>query len=321
MTNQIQHRSAAAGLSTTDAARIRKALDQARADATRRSYAGHWARWTAWAAGRSIDPKPADPAVVAAWLTERAAAGAGMATIKVMRSALSAFHLEAGLPDPTASAGVKRVMAGLSRMYNKPQRQARGLTRECLAAIQATAHFPRALPSGRLENAVHAAARARLDVALVAVMRDGMLRRSEAAAITWGDVERASDGSGRLTVRRSKTDQTGEGSVQYLSQEAMKALAGIRPASPRLETRVFGLSDRQICRRIRAAAEAAGLEGEFVGHSPRVGMAMDLAATGCELPALMTAGRWTSSSMPARYTRSETAARGAVARYYGMGAD
>ena len=45
-------------------------------------------------------------------------------------------------------------------------------------------------------------------------------------------------------------------------------------------------------------------------------MAQDLAASGVELPELMTAGRWKSSRMPARYTERQTAGRGAVARYY-----
>ena len=45
-------------------------------------------------------------------------------------------------------------------------------------------------------------------------------------------------------------------------------------------------------------------------------MAQDLARTGVELPALMTAGRWKSSRMPARYTERQAADRGAVARYY-----
>ena len=45
-------------------------------------------------------------------------------------------------------------------------------------------------------------------------------------------------------------------------------------------------------------------------------MAQDLAKTGAELPALMTAGRWKSSTMPARYTERQAADRGAVARYY-----
>ena len=62
--------------------------------------------------------------------------------------------------------------------------------------------------------------------------------------------------------------------------------------------------------------KAAGLGDGFTGHSGRVGMAQDLAAAGVELPALMTAGRWKSSKMPARYTEGQAAGRGAVARYY-----
>ena len=38
---------------------------------------------------------------------------------------------------------------------------------------------------------------------------------------------------------------------------------------------------------------------------PRVGMAQDLAAAGTELPAPMTAGRWASPAMSARYTAGE----------------
>ena len=48
----------------------------------------------------------------------------------------------------------------------------------------------------------------------------------------------------------------------------------------------------------------------------RVGMAQDLVKNGVELPALMTAGRWKSAKMPARYTERQAADRGAVARYY-----
>ena len=42
---------------------------------------------------------------------------------------------------------------------------------------------------------------------------DAVLRRSEAAALTWADIERAADGSGRVTVYRSKTDQAGQGAI------------------------------------------------------------------------------------------------------------
>ena len=119
-------------------------------------------------------------------------------------------------------------------------------------------------------------------------------------------------------MRRSKTDVEGVGEVLYLSEQAMDDLEAMRPESAGAGDRVFGLSEWQLHRGLRAAAKAAGLGDRFSGHSARVGMAQDLAASGIELPALMTADRWTSPTMPARYTRGEIAGRGAVARYYGV---
>ena len=83
------------------------------------------------------------------------------------------------------------------------------------------------------------------------------------------------------------------------------------------EDSVFSLRPNSIARRIKEAARTAGLGEGYSGHSPRVGMARDLARAGTELPRLMTAGRWHSPRMPALYTRNETVARGAVAQYYG----
>ncbi len=159
-----------------------------------------------------------------------------------------------------------------------------------------------------------------MDIAIVTVMRDAMLRRSEAAALTWSDVECLRDGTGRLTVRRSKADQAGQGAELFLGQDATAALERIRPESAKPSDRVFGgLGERAIADRIRKAARAAGLEGDFSGHSPRIGMARDLAASGASTTALMMAGRWRSERMPALYARGELAGRGPVARYYRAG--
>ena len=77
-----------------------------------------------------------------------------------------------------------------------------------------------------------------------------------------------------------------------------------------------GMQGRQISNRIAAAAKQAGLEGRYSGHSPRIGMAQDLARDDTELPSMMQAGRWKSPEMPARYIRKVTAAKGPVARWY-----
>ena len=130
---------------------------------------------------------------------------------------------------------------------------------------------------------------------------------------------RGDHGSARLHVRRSKTDPETEGAVLYIGSEAAAALVAIMPegfvvVDP--STLVFGLSASQIGRRVNATTKAAGLGEGLTDHSGRVGMAQDLAAAGMELPALMNAGRWRSSKMPARYTERQAAGRGAVARYY-----
>ena len=49
---------------------------------------------------------------------------------------------------------------------------------------------------------------------LLGVMSDGLLRVSEAAALEVADLE--AEGANTLTIRRSKTDQEGEGAVQYI---------------------------------------------------------------------------------------------------------
>ena len=60
--------------------------------------------------------------------------------------------------------------------------------------------------------------RGHVDVALVRARRDGLLRRSEAAALQWQDLSvEAPDGSGRLHIARSKTDQEAHGHVAYLT--------------------------------------------------------------------------------------------------------
>ena len=113
------------------------------------------------------------------------------------------------------------------------------------------------------------------ELALVAVLSDGGLRRSEAAALTWGDVVRWDDGSGRITVIRSKTDAEAQGATVAITPAAMRALDAIRPAVVTSGEKVFGLSESQTARRVKVTAKAAGLaDWEFFnGHRGQVGMA------------------------------------------------
>ena len=199
--------------------RIQAAAAYAFAPNTRRAYRTAWAGFARWADGEGLQAIPAAPAAVAAYLAARSEAGRSLSSLQLARQAIRAAYVEAGETDPTASEGVRRVLRGLSRQRaGQGRRQAAALTAEALAAIRATAAAPRTGPTGRTESPEAARIRGAVDVAIASVMRDAMLRRSEAAALEWADVELRPDGSGRLTIRRSKTDQEGEGAVQYLGK-------------------------------------------------------------------------------------------------------
>ena len=197
----------------------------------------------------------------------------------------------------------------------KPQRQAGALTADTSSPSSASP-LRNPVPAAAASKAEQAAERARFDLALVAVLSDGGLRRSEAAALTWGDVQRWDDGSGRITVVRSKTDAEAQGAVVAITPIAMKALNAIRPAGVGGEVKVFGLSESQIARRVKAVARAAGLtDWEFFsGHSGRVGMARRMAQNGAPNHEIERQGRWKQGGgMVGRYTRGESA--GSALRY------
>ena len=119
---------------------------------------------------------------------------------------------------------MKKTLRCATRKAGKDQKQAEALTEEALIAIEATACEPRLGRGGRYESQETAQSRGRLDIALISLMRDAMLRVSEAAALSWRDIECEADGTGRLLIRRSKTDAEGQGAVAFLSATTLAAL-------------------------------------------------------------------------------------------------
>lgn len=308
------------GVSLEEVEGVRAAVLDALSPETRRAYRSQWDLWEQWAEGRGFNPLPAHAAHVALYLFHRSETSK-LATVRASRAAISHVHRtkRPDVANPTAHPKVRELMRGLDRRAsNVGQRQAAALDADALASIRAKAGDPRRRGSG-LESPAQAAARGAVDVAICSVLRDGLLRRSEASALCWGDVEFVRDGSARLEVRRAKSGTGNPVQVAYLGPKAAKALRAIRPANAGQAESVFGLGPAQLSRRVRAAAKAANLEGRFSGHSGRVGMARDLVASGAGIAAVQVAGGWKSARMPAHYARAELAGRGAVALYYAAG--
>ena len=162
-------------LTTADLARLRHSLDSSVSDNTRKMYASAWRGFEAWAQARGTLPLPASPPLIAAYLAHLAEERRlSVATVRLHKAALAAIHKAAGHPDPTDNKGVRQIMQGIARAHGKGQKQARPLTAEALAAVKATARGRRQLGDGkRQESTERASWRGRVDVALLATLRDG----------------------------------------------------------------------------------------------------------------------------------------------------
>ena len=294
---------------------VAESLESVLSHNTRRTYDAQWRLFAGWCDDVGLRSRPAEPLTVARYLAARANAGASIATLRLATSAIAKAHAWAKLESPCRDPGVRASLKGWGRRLSRPQRQSGALTADVLAVIRLTTVQPRRRGRG-FETTEQAAERGKFDVALVAVLSDAGLRRSEAAALTWGDVQRWDDGSGRITVIRSKTDAEAQDATVAITPAAMQVLSAIRPAGVAGEVKVFGLSESQIARRVKAIAKAAGLADweYFSGHSGRVGMARRMAQNGAPTHEIERQGRWKQGGgMVGRYTRGESA--GSALRY------
>ena len=278
------------------------------ADNTRKTYGTGWRNWTRWASDSGLSAWPADPKDLQMWLATLARKKKKPTTIRTYLASVAHRHSTRPETNPAHDPRVRKLLAGLNRTCTAKgctPRQATPLRWRDIARIIDTAHIPRHnQPGGGIENLEQARQRARIDIAMIALAHDAALRSSELLALRWQDIETPEEN--RLNVariRRSKTDQTGKGAVAPISDFTTQAIARIKPSDANPHDRIFDISPSTVTRRMRAAAKAAGIDStNITSHSPRVGMAQDLAASGMPMPGLMQAGRWKSATTATRYT-------------------
>ena len=164
-----------------------------------------------------------------------------------------------------------------------------------------------------------AATRGRRDAAIVALAFCAGLRRSEIAALVWGDITpTARDGQLRVRVRASKANAAGRHEdLRLLAGPFARAVDALRTAEEHAAAvRVVPLSPHQVNRRLQVLAAALGLEG-VSSHSGRRGLASELVRRGASTTAVQLAGGWRSAAMVARYASAVAVEDGAVARLFG----
>ena len=304
-------------------------LDRLTADATAdalsantiKTYRTGWKSWTRWAAQHGVRVFPATPKALKRWLVSLYKEGKKPSTLNTYLAAVSYAHRNRPGPNPARNPNARRLLAKLARQaaaQGDTPKQADPLRKTHVQLIIASAHKPRRnQPCGRLETEEQAHRRAIAEIAMIALAYDALLRCGELLALTWADIEPPDNtGCGTVRIRRSKTDQTGQGAIAPISEFACEALMRLKPDSAEAGDRIFDMSPNTVNRRIKAAAQAAGINpANISSHSLRIGMAQDLAASGIDLPGLLLAGRWNTDRMVARYIQNLTARHTPAAQY------
>jgi len=281
-------------------ATLKNAWAASQSENTRRNYACALRGWARWCDLNKQEALPATVESVCLFLSDRVHQGAKPPTLRLALSAIRDAHRWNNLDSPTDAPEVKRAMKGFIRqaaLDGVRAGQAKALTVEAVAAIR-----------GHLNGSVRSDRRAARDMAAVSLSAVTGLRIGELAALDWSDIASEPDGTGRIAVHRSKTDQEGAGETIAVTGAAMGDLANWeRLQGAGRQGKVFGITARQIGERVKAVAAAAGLGDGYSGHSGRVGLAVTMTRLGAPVQAVQRQGRWKSSRMVASYTRSESA--------------
>lgn len=310
------------GLTAAELDRIKDGLRASVAPNTRRAY------------GRAIrcfleamDGCQFNDATVAAYVASMMGDGYAPASIRLAAGAIGAWARAEGMDDPRGPVTRQTLCGAVRRNRSIGRGKVDGFRRNDLEVAARLAASEKTTAGFR-------------DAAMLRVGSDGLLRVSELAAVMVEDVTSESDGSGRLQIRASKTDQEGRGEPVYLGKPTMWSVSTWLRAARRKWTGAGEFDQGPLFRRVTRSgavtgtaplspdavravickrAEAAGIEGRISGHSLRVGTAQDLVRAGADLPALMQAGRWSDAATAAGYASGELTGRGAVARFlYGV---
>ncbi len=214
-----------------------------------------------------IPIEPSDLAAYVEWLDSDR--GLALSTIRSYLSSLGALHIAARLFNPVTSDPVKNAMAELRNKRSEVElRRARALSDDELQIVLAILPARRRTRGRQLESVEGARKRASVDRALLLTMVHAGMRRSEAADLTWGEVQQREDGSGMILL------PVNWGIEDYLwvpiDQEPFQALMDIKPEDADRNSRVFNLSGSQVNRRLKRMCEEAGIDStDISGYTPR----------------------------------------------------
>lgn len=309
-------------LPATRSEQARAFAEASKADNTKRRLRHEWASFETWCEKNRKQAMPAMPATVALYITDMAVPPLNRATgtIEHALSTIGLAHRIAGHDDPSKSAPVASVLAGIRRTKGRAAKSKKALLLADMRLVCREIR-PKTLAGFR-------------DKALIIVGWAGAFRRSELAAILFEDVEATKEGM-VITINRSKTDQYGLGVrvgiprgkgtkmcpvralTIWLKRAGIKNGAIFRGLTLNGEIRPNAISEEAIALIVKKRVKAAGFDPKlYSAHSLRSGLITQAAMAGVQERDIMRQSRHKTSAAMRGYIQEaslfrENAAEGA----------
>ena len=285
-------------------------LQNSKSNNTIRDYKSDFNDFGLFCAKNGFKSLPTDPKIVSLYLTHLSTKEVKMSTLKRRLVSIGVIHKLKGHYLDTKHPSIIENLMGIKRRKGSSQKGKKPLLINNLRA---------------LIKAIN-----RLDINPIIKFRDrtivligfsGGFRRNEIVSLNYDDIEFVTEGL-KITLRRSKTDQYGEGSLkglpyfdnpEYCPVISLQNWIKISEINSGPLFRRFSkgskltekrLTDQTVALIIKKYLQLAGIESKnYSGHSLRSGFATSAAESGVEERSIMAMTGHKSSEMVRRYIK------------------
>ena len=286
-----------------------KNLSNSKSKNTLRAYKADFEHFAAFCVSNKLNYLPTEPGIVALYLTQLSKSSKfstlkrRLASISVIQK-LRGHYLDVKHPIIVENLhGIKRSI-GTRQLSKKPllindlKLLVNVMDNKLVNINQSNIHKKEKIELTNIRNK-----------ALILLGFAGGFRRSELVSIEYNEVEFVDEGV-KILVKKSKTDQSGEGLIKaipyfdnkfYCPVLALKKYIGLKFIDTK-QGLIFDMSDKSVALIIKKYAEKAGLDAsKYAGHSLRSGFATTAAEFGAEERNIMAMTGHKTTQMVRRY--------------------
>ena len=274
-----------------------KNLKNSKAKNTLRAYQADFKDFSIFCSKNGFNSIPTEPKILSLYLTHLSATSK-FSTLKRRIASISVVHKMKGHYLDTKHPIVMENLHGIRRAKGTKQLGKKPiLINDLKSIINAIDEFNK-IEKKKLR-----------DKAILLVGFSGGFRRSELVEIEYDDVEFVSEGV-KIFIKRSKTDQSGEGMIKAIPYFENKNFCPVVNLKKWIDYsviksgKIFNISDKSVALIIKKYASLSGLDpNKYGGHSLRSGFATSTAESGAEERNIMAMTGHKTTQMVRRYIK------------------